>query len=402
MVTSIAEKARPSYNPRMLRWARELAGISIATAARRISVKEERIAEWERVASKEAPTVRQARELANLYKRSFLEFFRSEPPALPNTELIPDFRLFPAARDPSSIKNLEDIQLWAEVQRINALDLFAEIGEQPASISKSLFASVDANHEEIAARARTAINFPIHDQIGRNAEMRRQIPVELRRKIESLGILVFRRTDMAPLRVRGFCIAVFPLSIIVVGKEATTAQAFTLAHEFAHVLIRQSAISGPIPTRTGGEQSKRKVEDWCNRFASAFLMPRNTVADHLPPLETPLDEISDEVVHHAAMHFGVSDHAMLIRLVHLRYVSADYYWRVKKPQFDQQDKDYKEGGGPPKYYGTRYRNRQGDLYTGLVLEAWSTGRITSHHAAEYMGIKNIRHVYDIRDHYRDG
>lgn len=402
MATSIAEKARPSYNPRMLRWARELAGISRATAARKISVQEERIAEWERIKPKEAPTVRQARELANLYKRSFLEFFRSEPPALPATELIPDFRLFPEAKDSSSIRELEGIQLWAETQRINALDLFAEIGEKPTNISESLFTSLDADHEKIAAAARTAMNFPIQDQIGRSAEKRRQIPIELRRKIEALGILVFRRTDMAPLRVRGFCIAVFPLPIMVVGKEATTAQAFTLAHEFAHVLIRQNAISGPILPRTGGEQSKRRVEEWCNRFGSAFLMPRDTVFDFLPRPRAPLVEFPDEVVHRAAMHFGVSDHAMFIRLVHLRYVSADYYWRVKKPQYDQQDRDYKERGGPPKYYGTRYRNRQGDLYTGLVLEAWSTGRITSHHAAEYMGIKNIRHVYDIRDHYGDG
>ena len=406
MVANVAEKARPSYNPVMLRWARKLAGVSRARAAQRITVNEERIAEWEREQPEKAPkppTVRQARELANLYNRSFLEFFRPEPPTLPDPELVPDFRLFAAATDPSSTKELKDIQLWAEIQRINALDLFAEIGEQSPTIPEALFTTPEAHYEVAAANGRAAINFPIEDQVGRNAEQRRQIPAELRRQIEMLGILVLRQTDMERLRVRGFCNAVFPLPIIVVGREAITAQAFTLAHEFAHVLIRQSATSGPVPLpRTGGEQAKRRVEEWCNRFASAFLMPRRSVADYLPPPDAALDTISDEVLHSAAMHFGVSDHAMLIRLVHLGYVTADYYWLVKKPQFDAEEQEHKGGFGRRKYYGTRYRNKQGDLYTGLVLEAWSIGRITSHNAAEYMGIKNIRHMYDIRDHYRGG
>lgn len=236
MCASIAQKPMLPYNPAMLRWARKLAGVSVATAAKRISVKEEQIAEWEGDKPTKAPTVRQARKLADLYKRSFLEFFRSGPPNLPDPELIPDFRLFPAASDLSFIKGLKDIQLWAEIQRLNALDLFAEIGETPITISESMFTTIAVDAETAAVDARTEIEFPIEDQIGRNAKGRGQIPTDLRRKIEALGILVLRRTDIEPLRVRGFCVAVFPLPIIVLGKDAPTAQAFTLAHEFAHVL----------------------------------------------------------------------------------------------------------------------------------------------------------------------
>ena len=32
-------------------------------------------------------------------------------------------------------------------------------------------------------------------------------------------------------------------------------------------------------------------------------------------------------------------------------------------------------------------------------EAWSSGRITNHNAAEYMGIKNFEHLYAIRDNF---
>lgn len=400
MSVTTTEKRRPHYNPAVLRWARKLAGVSLADVALSVEVKEEQVAEWEREEPKKAPTVLQARKLANLYKRPFLEFFRRTLPDLPDPVLIPDFRLFQTSSNPLTTKKHKEIQLWAETQRINALDLYSEIGEHPLEIPKTLFQTVKADHERAAEQARAAINFPIMAQVDRSTVGRRRIPGEIRRKIEAIGVLVFRRTDLTQLRVRGFCIAVSPLPIIVVGSEIPTAEAFTLGHEFAHVLIRQTALSGAIP-RTGGNPSKRRVEEWCNRFASAFLMPRDTLQDYLDFPSDPFDEISDEALHRTALYFGVSDHAMLIRLVHLRYVKSEYYWQIKKPQFDREESEYR-GFGRSAYYGTRYRNTQGDLYTGLVLEAWGSGRITNHHAAEYMGIKNIQHVLDIRDHYRSG
>jgi len=89
---------------------------------------------------------------------------------------------------------------------------------------------------------------------------------------------------------------------------------------------------------------------------------------------------------------------MLIRLVHLGYVDEKYYWGVKKPLFDAQEAVYKSFARP-KYYASRYKSAVGDLYTGLVLEAWSSGLITNHSAAEYMGIKSFEHLYALRDNF---
>jgi hypothetical protein len=71
---------------------------------------------------------------------------------------------------------------------------------------------------------------------------------------------------------------------------------------------------------------------------------------------------------------------------------------VKKPLFDAQEANYKSFARS-KYYGSRYRSSLGNLYTGLVIEAWNSGRITNHGAAEYMGIKNFEHLFDIRDNF---
>ena len=50
--------------------------------------------------------------------------------------------------------------------------------------------------------------------------------------------------------------------------------------------------------------------------------------------------------------------------------------------------------------GTRYKNKLGNLYTSLVMQAWTAGRITNHNAAEFMGIKNLQHLRDIRSEYQ--
>lgn len=385
-------------NPRILRWARERAGRTIEEAAKRVHVKKiDQIQAWEDEKNEKSPTVRQARLLAKYYNRSFLELFRQNPPDLPEPELIPDFRLYRHVDDPPQLRDRRDIQLWAEAQRENALNLYRELGDAPPGLPDSLFATTGANIENKAADVREALGFSIKEQTALKSSERYLLPGIIRKKIEKFGVLTLRNSGLKYIGSRGFCIAVFPLPVIVFGSEAPAAQAFTLIHELGHVLLRQSALSGPI-TREGGPQKVRKIEEWCNRFASAFLMPEEEVAKILRQPDVPVSQITDESLELMAAHFGVSEHAALIRLVNLKYVQSEYYWNVKKPEFDEREKEYKPFGRAA-YYGSRYRGSLGDLYTSLVIEAWSAGRITNHNAAEYMGIKKLTHLNDIRENF---
>lgn len=241
------------------------------------------------------------------------------------------------------------------------------------------------------------LGFSIEDQVQMTQTEATKLPDMLRHLFEGVGVLALKRTELAALKVRGICIAEFPLPVIVFTREAPSAQAFTLVHEFAHVLLRASGISGTMER----ERSLHDVEGWCNRFTGAFLMPEAYLRSLLGPRPIqPKARIEDEELAALARQLRVSPHAMLIRLVHLGYVDPDYYWNVKKPEFESQETEYR-GGGRSKYYGSRYRATQGDLYTGLVLEAWSTGRITNHNAAEFMGIKKLAHLEAVRDHFGD-
>lgn len=388
---------RLPYNGSMFRWAREWRGKTVEDAARRLKTNPANLIAWED--GDGAPTVRQARMLAEFYERNFLEFFLEKPPNLRESELLPDFRLHKGAKKYEASAEIRHIQRWAETQRLNALSLYDLLGEQVPILSEELQATITTNPEIAAAQVRQAAHFSVRQQLELTGSDKDRLPKLIRTAFESLGVLVLRRTDLAEYGVRGICIADFPLPTIVYGNEAPTAQAFTLAHEFGHVLLRQSAISG-APSANDDSTPVRAIELWCDRFAGAFLVPSEAIAVRWAKPNQPMARIGDDTLASLAKAFRVSRHAMLIRLVHLGYVDGEFYWNTKRKEFLQQESDYRNRGGIPAYYGTRYLNAQGDLYTGLVLEAWGRDVITGSVAARFMGIKNLNHLEDIRREYR--
>jgi Zn-dependent peptidase ImmA (M78 family)/DNA-binding XRE family transcriptional regulator len=394
MAAATKTRQEMPINRDVLVWARERVGLSQDDAAEGAGVKPEQLRQWEQ--GPKVPTVKQARKLAQVYDRPFLEFFSSERPKVKPLELVPDFRMHRETEAPREHYELLLIQSEAEEIRLNALDLFEMLGEQPPRLPQSIYSSVAENAESAAARARAIIHLPIEEQLTLKAQEKDSFVKILRDRFEATGILVVRNSDLASFGGRGMCFFAIPLPIIVFSAEAPSAQAFTLAHELAHVALKTSAISGAPGSAPA---SAKGIEDWCDAFASAFLIPAKDLTRLIRKPGAPLDRIEDANLNDLAKAFAVSRHAMLIRLVNLGYVKSNFYWRVKRPQFLEEEAAYKSRGRA-KYYGSRYRTARGDLYTGLVLEAWSNGMITNHSAAEFMGIKNIAHLDAIRDKFR--
>jgi Zn-dependent peptidase ImmA (M78 family) len=356
-------------------------------------VTAEKLQAWETGSA--APTVRQGRVLAKVYGRPFLEFFSKSVPDLPEVELVPDFRMYSGKSSEEDVFQLAEIQRWAEEQRINTIALFEEIGEQPPILSSNLTFNLSDDAETAATIVREVISLPVEEQLELRPDKAASFPNILRDGIENLGILVLKETKLSQFRARGICLFASPLPVIVFSSEAPSAQAFTLAHELGHVMLRQSGISGSVSELNGTKTFAKDVENWCNRFASAFLVPRSALARYFKRPEVSLQSVPRETLKFLAERFKVSQHAMLLRLVSLGYVKDTFYWTVMRPIFLQEEAEYKAFGRSP-YYGKRYVNRLGRLYTGLVLDAWESGAITGHNAAEYMGIDNLSHLLDIR------
>lgn len=384
------------FNPAVFRWARERRGLSVEDVAHSFSAQIEKILEWESGAK--SPTINQARKLAEKYDRPFLEFFASSVPNVPDVQLIPDFRFFPTP--PSALETfaLKEVQVWAEEQRLNAISLLQEVGEDAPEWPSNLQFDVSFDVEEAARRTREVLGFPIGDQLSLPSNKKIQLPLIIREKLENAGILVLKQTNITKLRTRGICMFAAPLPIIVFGSEAPSAQAFTLAHELGHILLGISGISGPPRFGKRVISPIKAVENWCNRFAASFLIPKDQLLASIPKPSTPYDSFSNINLEILSKQFAVSRHAMMIRLVNLEYVESSYYWRIKRPDFLREEENFK-AFGRALYYGSRYVNSRGRFYTGLVLGAWENGYITSHNAAEYMGIKNLEHLRDIRDNF---
>ncbi|MCY4353482.1 MAG: ImmA/IrrE family metallo-endopeptidase [Truepera sp.] len=392
------QKAILPINPDILVWARERSGLDIECVARKVGVKPNKIVAWESGGA--SPTPRQGRLLAKEYKRPFLEFFASSRPEIPETELVPDFRSYTEGPTETERRSLKEIQRWAEEQRLNALSLIEEMGEKPPLLPENLKCRIRDNVNVSARIAREEIGFPIQEQLNLSTSEQRRLPDILRSKIEDIGVLVLRRSELTKLRARGICLFAKPLPTIVFGNEAPSAQAFTMVHEFGHVLLESSAISGYSQSRSSNLTGSEEIESWCNRFAASFLIPSDALEGLVNKPPQPDKDFDAQKLSTLAKSFSISRHVMLIRLVHLGYVEQDFYWEKMRPIFLSEEERSKKGFGRPPYYGRRYVNRQGLFYTGLVLEAWSSGAITGHNAAEYMGIKNLAHLRDIREDFR--
>jgi Zn-dependent peptidase ImmA (M78 family)/transcriptional regulator with XRE-family HTH domain len=381
-------------NPAMLKWAREWRGRSIEEAAAKVKKTPAEVARWEQ--GETIPTVKQARMLADFYDRAFLELLLPAPPPLQEPKSIPDFRTHAGVLPSADSWEIKHIRQWAESQRENALDLFDALNEEAPAIPDDLFVTLKTNPSRAAEQTRTALKFSIHEQFALSKSGANELPTLLRQKLEQLGLLTLKHNALSKFGIRGICLALFPLPVIVFHNEAPTAQAFTLLHELGHVLLKTSGII----SSQRSDYEKQPIERWCDRFAASFLMPEGELASIVgsKPAQ-PAPTIDDDTLKKLATQFRVSPHAMLIRLIHLAYVEDSYYWNVKRFDYEAEEATYKSFG-IPRFYGRRYQRSLGDLYTGLVLEAWSAGHLTNHNAAEYMGIDNLSHLEDIREGFR--
>ncbi|MEW5813925.1 MAG: helix-turn-helix transcriptional regulator [Spirochaetota bacterium] len=139
---------RANIKPALLTWARESLGFSLADAAKKLNVAEDRLRAWE--VGEDRPTINQLRKMTDVYKRPLAVFFLPEPPK--GFQVMKDFR-----RMPGTIAGLYSPQLLLDVRcaqerRQLALDLLSEIDEKPKTFT--LKAELTDNPEQIGAQIR--------------------------------------------------------------------------------------------------------------------------------------------------------------------------------------------------------------------------------------------------------
>ena len=381
------------FNPTVLKWARERLALEKRVVAKKVRVKADRLDEWE--TGTRAPTVRQGRELAKIYHRPFLEFFYSSIPELPEIELIPDLR---HGEDESGTKPEVELiltQQWAREIRTNALDLLEEIGDTELAQTSLPHFTLNDDVVTSAKKARDSLLLPIDVQIGFPETPIVALSDILRDFIECVDILILKDDCLHKLNVRGLCIYSQQMPIIVIGNELPSTQAFTIVHEFAHVLLQQSAVSGFAESRSNSSEYAQQVEEWCDQFTASFLMPEIELQKYARNPDDFSDEHGLSQVIELSQIFKVSEYAMFNRLMELNYIEDSVYWDTLRPIMLQEEQIL-DSVPRQSLYNNSYIDKLGRFYTGTVLDAWNTGYITTTNAADYLGVTNLQHLFDIQ------
>ena len=387
----MAEQSNAPINPALLKWARESFNLPIEEAAKKVSVKEERIREWEQ--GENRPTFNQLMKLSKAYKRPVSVFYLSEPPTgdEPFAETnITDFRRFHNGvyeqRSPQLILELRK----ANFRRESYLEL-SELLQDPVA-TFTLRRENDETAEELAARIRDKLNVSLKQQFRWNQ------PLEAykywRRAIEQLQILVFQtgyylhQRSVLLEELRGMSICLNPLPIILInGKDYPRPRIFTLFHEFGHLMLRQSAM------RNIHSDFQDLSEQYCNRFAGCLLVPENALREQLDATNnTQPQEWSNKIIQTMASRFMVSMEVIARRLMDCRLATKEFYQR-KRLEFLAHTPKQPFGRGP---FHRRYVNWNGERYTHKVLTAYHEGYIDKLDVATYLDIKT-KHIPNINN-----
>jgi Zn-dependent peptidase ImmA (M78 family) len=321
-----------AYNPNILADVLRARSLTKEQLSQRLGMNASELA----TELKRAPEPRQdilnrvARELA---LPTFV-FFMERAPQLHDT--LPDFRLSnpnPRARSREAIRSID----FAE-----GIQKAVEDGKLPG-VQKLpvLTATSNAEIDALAAEARSFFDITLEDQL--HAKDAREFYVICRRKIEEKGIFVFH--DSFPSEDgNGFCLAhrLYPIIVVNTKEQTRGRRLFTLIHELAHVLMNKSGVSDPFIRANA-------VERICNRFAGAFLVPKNYIPSLLGTAKPAADPGYDEV-RWASRRLKISQEATALRLEQLGVYRAGSYEKWKAlVQNANPDYSEKSGGasGPP-------------------------------------------------------
>lgn len=379
----MADKAY--ITPNVLKWARESARITEETAAAKVSVKVDRLKEWE--AGTSQPTIKQAQTLAKAYKRPFALFFLPEIPR--DFQPLQDFRKSGSKSLTTSsifiIREIQQKQAWIsdvysenQEEKLDFVGRFS-IEDDPQSVAKDILDTLKINP------ALYKTDNPIKEWID---------------AAESNGIFVSRtsfihsRLKLDSEELQGFAIADAHAPFVFVNSDDWNApQLFTLVHELAHIWIAETGISNEVEPDLKQKDKFHPVELFCNEVAANALMPKEIILN--------FDSASfnnSKDVFKVAKQLGVSSFALWVRALNLNIISLPIYQKLKKQadidfaeylkreaekKAKQKVKD-KQGG---QNYFLLQLNRNSRLFTQTVLDAFRGGFIEPTLASNLLNVQ---------------
>jgi Zn-dependent peptidase ImmA (M78 family) len=368
-----------NLTPKVLRWARERAGLDQRTLAKKVTGKPtaERVKQWEQTGML---TFSQVKKLAHATHTPEGFLYLNEPPddRLP----IPDFRTVRDERVKRPSPDLLDTVNMMKRRQTWMRDFLIEEGQSQLGFIGS--ATLNSNPHKVASEMRRTLGvaggWANEESTWTDAMMR------LRQKIESAGILIVangvvgnnNHRKLDPNEFRGFVLSdVYAPLVFINGADFKSAQMFTIAHEVAHLWINREGVSNfeamqPPPIR---------VEQWCNQVAAEFLIPADELSEawkHARQSKEPYQTL--------AARFKVSTIVAARRVLDLDLITKKEFFQF----YEGYQKDERRKKETKKNKGGDFWNTQnvrvGERFGAAVVRAAKEGRLLYREAYQLTGL----------------
>lgn len=370
---------------KVFKWARETAKITEEIAASKVAVSVEKLNEWE--TGESFPTIRQAQNLAKVYKRPFALFFLPDIPD--DFQPLQDFRK-PGSKELSTssifiIREIQQKQVWiSEVNEDNNENIVPFVGRftiknSTIKVAQDILTTLNIN----------PLNYKTNNPI-----------LEWIDKAESNGVFISRtsfihsRLKLDSNEMQGFAIADNYAPFVFINSDDWNApQLFTLVHELAHIWIAETGISNDLEPSINKGGNYNPIELFCNEVAANALMPK----EFMERLDKKTFDNAKEVFENAKT-IGVSAFALIVRALDLNIISLNSYKKLKveadyeyneflKREAEKKSKQKeKEKSGGPNYFLLQL-NRNSRLFTQTVLDAFHGGYIQPTKASSLLNVK---------------
>jgi Zn-dependent peptidase ImmA (M78 family)/transcriptional regulator with XRE-family HTH domain len=378
-----------AMNPSLLAWAREESGYDVDRIAKRLQVKEERVAAWEN--GELQPTIRQIEALARFFHRPLSIFFMPRPPQIP--PLAAEYRRLPDVEPGHESPELRLALRQMLIRRENALNLMGELGEKTSEFS--LCAHLRESPAEVGRRLRQATGVTVAMQLGWANEW--EAWRVWRATAEQLGVFVFQFIRVPLSEVRGLALLRMPMPVAAInGKEIPEAKAFTLFHEIVHLMLAAGNEEAPASREHRNGDEWLEVERFAEMVASHTLVPEEALRDLVNQFRLQQAAWNIENVRRVAKKFRITPLATATRLRESGFMTWAQYneWREQWQAFVATLPQRRGGFATPVQKAV---NRAGQPFAQLVLEALSANRITSVDASRYLDLK-FEHFDKLRTH----
>ena len=361
-------RARRPINGAVLEWAINEAGLSTAEVSTRIGVDPPVVDRW--LSGTELPSKGELSRVASLLKRPTAIFFLPSPPP----SAVPPSLRRAAGRTERTLKpsEIQEVRRARRTQRLVSV-LMRDEHEAPVALPTLVLQS---DEQICGAVIRDWLNVEREEQTAWPSA--KEAFTAWREKIETRGVLVMQ-LRLGQDGLRGFSLedAYAPL-VAVNTAENLQARIFTLLHEVAHL----ASGTGASCLDGGGPAIDRSAERWCDRVASAAVIPRAVLLDELNSFAIH-PEVTVEVVQQIAGVFSISLRATAVALIDAGAAEPELYAEIEE-RFPSSDYAKGFARGSPQRAPQRRLGEVGPRAASLVLEAVAEHRLSERDARQYL------------------